>query len=169
MRNLLLILFLFSVNLVFGQSTYNKFQWVPSPVLHTVDKKYEDAAAVYIADERINEYAIEKDGFFFYRTLHRIVHLNNDKGIEGFNKIYLPNDEDVVLVDVKARTILPGGKIIEMDRNNIKDLKDDDGQYKIFALEGLTKGCEVEYYFTVKKVFWQGDSCLKSPFHENQF
>jgi hypothetical protein len=52
---------------------------------------------------------------------------------------------------VKARTILPNGRIIEMDKSNVKDLKDNDGQYKIFALEGLTQGCEVEYYFTLKK------------------
>ena len=134
-----------------GQTVYNKFKWDEKPVLHPVDKKYESAGAVYVVDDRIDEYAIEKDGFFMYRTLHRIVHLNNDKGIESFNKIYLPFEEGIQVTDVRARTILPNGKIVEMDKNNIKDLKDDDGQYKIFALEGLSQGCEVEYYFTLKK------------------
>ncbi|HEX2532589.1 MAG TPA: hypothetical protein VHK69_02570, partial [Chitinophagaceae bacterium] len=33
----------------------------------------------------------------------------------------------------------------------IKDLKEEDREYKIFALDGLTKGCQVEYHYTVKK------------------
>jgi hypothetical protein len=134
-----------------AQKTAFKFQWKANPSLHQVEKQFENAAAVYITDERIDEYIIEEEGFFFYRTLHRVVHLNNDKGIESFNKIYLPFDEGIEMIDVKARTILPGGKVIEMNKDNIKDLKDDDGEYKIFALEGLTRGCEVEYYFTIKK------------------
>jgi hypothetical protein len=55
-------------------------------------------------------------------------------------------------VDIKARTLLPGGKIIELDQSNIKDLKEQDGNvYKIFAMEGLEKGCEIEYFYTYKK------------------
>lgn len=134
-----------------AQTSYNKFQWQAKPVLHTVDKAFEDDGAVYITDERINEYIIEKDGFFLYRTMHRIVHINNDRGIESFNRIYLPFNEGIEMMDVKARTILPNGKIIELDKNNVKDWKEEDAEYKIFALDGLTKGCEVEYYFTLKK------------------
>src|SRR6476660_7056726 len=134
-----------------AQTGYNKFQWKEKPVMHSIEKQFENAGAVYVTDERINEYAIEKEGFFMYRTVHKIIHINNDKGIEGFNKIYLPFNEGIEMMDVKARTVLPDGRIIEMDKKNIKDLKDDDGEYKIFALEGLTKGCEVEYYFTLKK------------------
>jgi len=132
-------------------TTFKKFQWQAKPVIHSVDNQFKDAGAVYVVDDRLNEYIFEKEGFFMYRTVHRIVHINNDNGIENFNKIYLPFDEGIEMVDVKARTVLPDGKIMEMDKKNIKDLKDDDGQYKIFALEGLTHGCEVEYYFILKK------------------
>jgi len=55
-------------------------------------------------------------------------------------------------VDIRARTILPGGKVIEVDKQNIKDLKEEDGHmYKIFAMEGLEKGAELEYYYTYKR------------------
>jgi hypothetical protein len=151
MKKLLLIIALFIGGHIHAQNTYNKFQWQANPVIHKIDTAFKDAAAVYVADDRIAEYVMEKAGFFQYRTLHRIVHINSDKGIESFNKIYLPFDEGLEMEDVKARTILPNGRIIELDRNNIKDLKDDDGQYKIFALEGLEKGCEIEYYFIQKR------------------
>jgi hypothetical protein len=156
----------------FAQTAYNKFQWKEKPVLHSINKQNQDAAAVFIADDRIIEYGFEKNELFIYRTMHRIIHINNDKGIESFNKIYLPFNEGVEMLDVKARTILPGGTIIELDKNNIKDLKDEDGEYKIFALEGLTKGCEIEFYFTLKKyasffgreMIAQGVPVMKSHF-----
>ena len=172
MKKIFFILFtLLSIH-SFAQKGYNKFQWKEKPVLHNIDKKYRDAAAVFIADDRIIEYGFDKNELYIYRTMHRIIHINNDKGIESFNKIYLPFDEGLEMLDVKARTILPGGKIIELNKNNIKDLKDEDGEYKIFALEGLTKGCEVEFYFTLKKyasffgreVMTPGVPVLKSHF-----
>jgi hypothetical protein len=151
MRVIFLTFFTLSTFGVFAQTTYKKFQWQPKPPLHTIDSKYADEAAVYVTDSKMIEYAIEKEGFFTYKTVHRIVHINNDKGIEYFNKVYLPFDEGLQMTDVKARTILPDGKVIELDEKNIKDLKEENRVYKIFALDGLTKGCEVEYYYTLKK------------------
>src|SRR5436190_11951490 len=133
-------------------SSYTKVIWDAKPVIHTITEKFRDDAAVFVMEKRRSEFVIEKDGFYMYKTTHRIVHVNNDQGIESFNRVYLPFDEGLDMVDVKARTILPNGKIIELDKTNIKDYKDDDGRaYKIFALEGLEKGCEVEYYYTQKK------------------
>src|SRR4051812_19995976 len=114
MRKLFFLLLLLPV-LLKAQAPF-KFQWQGKPPLHTVDKNFESSAAVYIQEERINEYLLEKEGLFMYRTVHRLVHLNNDKGIEGFNKIYLPFDEGIDMVDVKARTILPNGQIMELDK-----------------------------------------------------
>ncbi|HEU4471472.1 MAG TPA: DUF3857 domain-containing protein [Flavisolibacter sp.] len=151
MRYLAFLLLLLSQQSGFAQTTYQKFQWQARPTIQKVSKEFENEAAVYMIDERINEYIVEKDGLYFYHTVHKIVHINNDKGIENFNKIYLPSGEGVTMVDVKARTILPDGKIIELDKQNIKDLKEDDNEYKIFAMDGLTKGCDVEYYFTLRQ------------------
>lgn len=132
--------------------SYNKFEWDPKPAMHAVDKKFIEDAAVFVVEKKVVEYVLDKEGLFMYKTEHRIVHINNDRGIESFNRVYLPFNEGLEMMDVKARTILPNGKIIEFDKNNIKDYKDDDGnEYRIFALEGLEKGCEIEYYYTQKK------------------
>ena len=45
-----------------------KFQWSAKPVLHTINKDFETADAVYVTDQRINEYLIEDEGLFIYRT-----------------------------------------------------------------------------------------------------
>jgi len=105
---------------------------------------------VIIFDKRRVEYIDDAKGTVNeYYSLHKIIHLNDDRGIESFNKIYLGIIEGAEIIDVRARSILPNGKILELDRNNIKDLKEEDGNiYKIFAMEGLEKGCEIEYFYT---------------------
>ncbi|MEI9913104.1 MAG: DUF3857 domain-containing protein [Bacteroidota bacterium] len=126
--------------------------WTDKPVLHKMDSKLNEESAVVILDKRRVEYIDEKEELVVYKTLHKIVHINDDKGIESFNRIYLPVNSNADIVDIKARTILASGKIIEVSKDNIKDLKEEDDQvYKIFAMEGLEKGCEVEFYYTYKR------------------
>ncbi|MBL4678586.1 MAG: DUF3857 and transglutaminase domain-containing protein [Mucilaginibacter sp.] len=127
--------------------------WADKPALHTIDTKYNKESAVILFEKRRVEYIDDAKGAVEqYYTLHKLIHVNDDRGIENFNKIYLGFNEKADALDIKARAILPGGKIIELDKNNIKDLKDEDGYtYKIFALDGLTKGCEVEYFYTFKR------------------
>jgi hypothetical protein len=42
--------------------------------------------------------------------------------------------------------------VIELNKNDIKEVKEEDGNtYKIFAMDGLEKGSEIEYLYTFKK------------------
>jgi hypothetical protein len=125
-------------------------QWSAQPVIHKVDARYDKESAVTLFDKRRIEYVDIKEELAAYKTLHKLIHVNDDRGIEGFNKVYLPVNDNADIVDIRARTILPNGKIIEVDKKNIKDLKEKDRQYKIFAMEGLEKGCEVEFYYTYR-------------------
>jgi len=154
----------------YSYSQNNNFQtenWVDKPKLSVLDSKYVSEPAVVISDKRSIEYIDEtKDQMAEYYTIHKIVHINDDRGIESFNKIYLGVSENSDITAIKARTILPGGKIIEIDKSNIKDIKEDDGNtYKIFAMEGLEKGCEVEYMYTYKRpVSFSGREVLQESF-----
>ena len=118
--------------------------------IQTIDNKYNNESAIILFEKKRIEYVDENKDVAAYKTYHTRIHINDDKGIESFNKIYLPVASNDDLVDVKALTVLPGGKIIELDKKNIKDMKEDEQLYKIFAMEGLVKGCEVEYYYTYK-------------------
>lgn len=128
-------------------------KWVEKPTISRIDLKYSKESAVIISDKRGLEFIDNTKGEVMeYSTLHKLIHINDDRGIEGFNKIYLGVDENADIVDIKARTILPSGKIIDLDKSNIKDIKESDGNvYKIFALSGLEKGCDVEYTYTYKR------------------
>ena len=153
-KTFFLALTIVSAQQLFAQTNkIEKETWADKPLIHAVDNKYSKEAAVLISDLRRVEFVdASKDELAEYYTIHKIIHINDDRGIEGFNKIYLGLNENSDIVDVKARSILPGGKIVELDKNNIKDVKEEDGNtYKIFAMEGLEKGCEVEYFYTYKK------------------
>ena len=130
-----------------------KEQWSSQPALHHIDPKYQKESAIILMDHRRLEFVDEgKNEMALYKTLHKIIRVNDDNGIETFNKVYLGVTDSSSIVDIHARTILPGGKVIELDKKNIKDLKEEDGNmYKIFAMEGLEKGCELEYYYTFKR------------------
>lgn len=143
-----------------------RLQWNSSPVIHAVPKSLAAEPAVIINDKRRIEYIDFKDNQEQYKTLHKIVHINDDRGIEAFNKIYLPVTENKQIVDIRARTILPGGKTIELNHKDIKEVKEEDRIYKIFALEGLVKGCEVEFMYTYHaNLSYFGREMLQGNFH----
>lgn len=168
-NSIIIFCLLFFTHLAISQNIV-KETWDEKPQLHNIDSKYQNEPAVIILDKRRVEYIDQKDEIAVYKTLHRIVHINDDKGIESFNRIYLPVSSNAEIVDIKARTILPGGKVIELSKNDIKDLKEDDDQvYKIFAMEGLVKGCEIEYYYTyIRNTSFFGQEIFQSRVPEKE-
>jgi len=126
-------------------------EWADKPSLHNVHTPYDSSSAVGILDERRIEYRSENDNVFIYEYEHFIVKVMNDDGIEMFNKIYIPLYKNAELQSVQARTISKDGKLIPLDAANIKEMEEDGQKYKLFALEGLEPGSEVEYAYTVKR------------------
>jgi hypothetical protein len=52
--------------------------WSEKPVLHKIDAKFNDESAVIIQDSRRVEYIDEKEIVSVYKTIHKIVHINDD-------------------------------------------------------------------------------------------
>ena len=125
--------------------------WAEHPVIHPIDARYSKESAVILLDVRRIEYVkVDSNLFEKYRTVHRIIHVNDDNGIESFNKIYIGYSDTSDIVAMRARTILPDGSVREINRSDMKDVNEEGKMYKIFAMEGLEKGSEVEFYYTVK-------------------
>jgi len=125
--------------------------WADKPSMHEAHKPFDSSSAVGILDERKIEYRNEKDNLFIYEYDHRIIKIMNDNGIEMFNKIYIPVYANAEIQNIKARTILSDGKVIDISTDKIKEIDEDGETYKLFAMDGLEKGCEVEYAYTVKR------------------
>jgi len=147
-------LFFYRVNSSAQNTSSAAETWADKPQIHKLDDRYYRESAVVVYDKRSVEYFddAKNEEVLQNYTVHKIIHVNDDRGIESFNKIYLGISENADIIDIRARTITAGGKVLQFDKSNIKDVKEEDGNmYKIFALEGLEKGCEIEYYYTFKR------------------
>lgn len=128
--------------------------WSDKPVVHDIPAAFKEASAVTILDERSIEYRREGKEINVYETVHKIIHIHDDKGIEMFNKVYLSVSPGGTLSDIRARTVLPGGKVLPITPDKIKTTEEDGAQYQQFAMDGVEKGAEVEYYYTEKRPFY---------------
>lgn len=127
--------------------------WDASPKLHQVPKEFIDESAVFILDRTYIQYKNEDDNTIIYRTIHRIVKVLDDKGIEGFNTMQVPIGYSEI-EGLKARTILANGTVKEVPESQIKRSKDEEGQETyVFAMEGVEKNAEIELLYTEKKGF----------------
>ncbi|EMR03939.1 DUF3857 domain-containing protein [Cesiribacter andamanensis] len=105
-----------------------------------------------------------------YYTRHETTRVNNDKAVAANNRIYIPMYRVQELVDVRARTIQPDGRVVEINKADIKEVEDKEAGagYKIFAIDGAVVGSEIEFYYTCKmtpkfygREYFQGDSPLR--------
>lgn len=128
--------------------------WPAAPAIHAVPPAFAEASAVTILDERSTEFRKEGDGFAVFEAFHKIIHIKDDKGIEMFNKMYLPVREGSEVSNIKARTILPSGKVIDVTPDKIKSSEEEGSEYRQFAMDGVEKGAEVEYYYEEKRPFY---------------
>src|SRR4051812_10170380 len=133
---------------------YKKYNWEANPKIHQLTDEEKEGNYVTLKEKRIFDYVYEASGeLVVYETVHKIVHLNNEKGIEEMNKIYIPYSKILEEMDLKARTLTASGKIIQLSKSSVKkvDNLENLGAFLIFAMEGVEKGGEIEYIYTNKK------------------
>jgi len=156
MKKSLLVLFFSGTLLVAGQLSAQNYNWDAKPVLHSVPESYKKESAVFILDKRHIKYvpAEKGDDIDVYRTVHRIIRLLDDKGVEYFNTMTIGAPAGAEIQNVSARTIKANGKVVSLTKNQIKTNKDEHGmlQYHL-AFEGVEKGDEVELFYTEKRPF----------------
>src|ERR1035438_10269759 len=87
-----------------------------------------------------------------YKTIHRIIKILDEKGIESFNKMTVPVYPGEIMQTIKARTILKNGTVSEVSKEKMKETKGSDGNNElIFAMDGIEKDAEVELLIYYKK------------------
>lgn len=159
-----MLLFMFIC--VCGWATTKPYEWEKTRSRYNLSPE-ESGKAEYILKNHVQyDYALENDQFLMYVTHHRIVLVNNNEAIQNNNRIIISMYNAIELTDVRARSINKDGKVVNFDINNLKEIHDEgsDKSYRIFAIEGIENGSEVEYFFTRKmyaflfdKLFMQTD------------
>lgn len=163
MKRLITLLFFFQTFSVFAQSVlkpmWTSYSWEDDRKPYTLSAEEKKKGAVIMLDKRIIEIYFDQVGkesqVNEYYTKHVIVSLNSDNAIEEYNTVYIPMTNVTALVDLHARFISKTGKVVEFKESGVKDVENynNHGPYKIFAMEGVEKGGEVEYIYTIKRPF----------------
>ena len=148
-KNLCLLLLFIPV---LSWSTIKPYEWEKTRSRYTLSADEAGKAEYIIKDHVQYDYALEDNQFLMYATHHRIVLVNNNEAIQNNNRIIISMYNALELTDVRARSINKDGKVVNFDINNLKEVKDEgsDRSYRIFAIEGIEVGSEVEYFFTRK-------------------
>lgn len=131
------------------------YDWAEKPSRSQIPDKWADEAAVISYQYTHDNYRYSTDNLELelYTTVHRIVRVTNDDAVQRYNRIYVPVNDALEILEIKARSISPEGKVVELDKNNIKELSDDEGDagYQIFAMEGVEIGSDIEYLYKLKR------------------
>jgi hypothetical protein len=100
------------------------------------------------------EYTFENGEFVMYSTHHKIIYVNSNEAIKKHNRIFISMNSTMALKTLKARAINRQGKAVYFDETNLKEMKEEESgnAYRIFAMEGVEIGSEVEYFYTRKMV-----------------
>lgn len=135
--------------LVFAQKPNN--DWLSNPKVHDIPAEFAKESAVFILERQVEDYLADDSGnTYISNTVHRIVKVLDDKGIESFNTVTISNN-GIEVSNIKSRVILPSGKVIETPKEKILESKSENNvQQYVFALDGLEKGAEVELQYTIK-------------------
>ncbi len=130
---------------------FKSSHWEENPKLHKLTSDEQKLGMVVIKDKRVIEYYLKDDNIVMYVTRHMIMRVNSDKAIEEANTVYIPMPEGVSVEDIQARSITKDGKITTLNSANVKDVDNYEnmGRYKIFAIDGIELGSEVEFMYTL--------------------
>jgi hypothetical protein len=173
MKYLFCTLFVF-FSLIVYSDVVKPYEWEKNRSRYVLTAE-ENAFSEYMIKNHVQyDYTLEESQFLMYATIHRIVLVNNNEAIQKHNRIYISMHNTIELIDLRARAISRDGKVVNFDRNNLKEIQEEGGNksYRIFAIEGVETGSEIEYFYTRKmkgvvfeRIYTQGEI----PVRNNSF
>jgi hypothetical protein len=156
MKKYLLVALLLGALSVFGQTTYENYNWNTFPPSGTPDTIVSESGATVTLERRITEIYANKEGYFEEIFVsHKRMKLETHAAVDEYNKIYIPVNNVIDIIGINARFISPSGQIQELPQSSIKQLDnlDDNGDFKTFVIEGAEPGGILEYYYILRKKF----------------
>jgi hypothetical protein len=133
-------------------ATPTKYEWEKERAPYKLTDAEKAMSELILKQHQQYDYALENDQFVLYSTYHRIVYVNNDEAVQRNNRITISMYNTLELVELKARAFSKNGKVTNFNKSDLKEIKDEESgnAYRIFAIDGVEKGSEIEYYFTRK-------------------
>jgi len=157
MRRIFCIILLFLPVIIKSQVTeFSKYNWNYFPDVKTADSIRSENGVLITLERRITEVYVNREDIFEEISIfHRKVRVESHDAIDRHNKIYVPVNNVIEIINIRARFISPDGKITEVPQENIRQVSnlENEGDYKIFAIEGAQTGGEIEYFYVLRKKY----------------
>lgn len=156
MIRILITLLMLSSSLLYAQTQFDTYSWNTLPVKNNADTITCVNGMKTTLERRITEIYANKEGNFEeIAVFHKKVKVETHKALNEYNKIYVPIDNVIEVLAIKARFIGADGKITELPQESIKqvDNLENKGDYKTLAVEGAVVGGEIEHYYVLRKKF----------------
>ena len=133
-------------------ATVTRYEWEKERAAYKLSAEERAMNELVLKQHQQYDYDLEDGEFVMYYTFHRIIYVNNQEAVQKHNRISISMHDGTELIELKARSISKSGKVIYFDKNDLKELKDEKtgNVYRVFAIEGIEIGSEIEYYFIKK-------------------
>ncbi|MBK7214804.1 MAG: hypothetical protein IPH88_16220 [Bacteroidales bacterium] len=154
------ILFIFLISFLsislFAQSKFGKYSWSTFPINGKPDTvKCINGASIMLERRILEVVTNQEDQFEEVVVFHKKLKLDSHAAIDNYNKIYIPINNVIDIISIKARFFSPSGRITELKQESIRQIDnlDNKGDYKTFAVEGAEVGGQLEYFYILKRKF----------------
>ncbi|RZJ29831.1 MAG: DUF3857 domain-containing protein [Flavobacterium sp.] len=155
LKNALVLTALLCTPLLFAQEfSFKNYDWETKPGAPSIPAQYKDENEVILERNQKVEYAVSGNSVNQYTLLHEKTYINSDDAIERNNRVYLPFALNESVLTNKVRVILKSGKVITLDKKDIKEETDEERgiKYNYFAVTGLEKGAVIEKIFVLSEM-----------------
>jgi hypothetical protein len=129
----------------------SEYDWDEKPSFEVNEEETKGYSAVVLLDYRIKSLTGDDEYTrpYLLSSKHVAIKILDKKAIEDYNQVFVPSNGTID--EIKARTIKPDGTIIEVNKDNIKEVKNKKyGNVTIFAIEGVDEGDILEYIYKVE-------------------
>jgi Domain of Unknown Function with PDB structure (DUF3857) len=128
------------------------YEWEKDRTLYKLSEPEREMGELILKHHQQFDYVFEDKDLVMYQVYHRIIYVNNDEAVQRHNRISISMYNTIDLTDLKARAINKNGKVVNFDKADIKELKDEKSGngLRIFAVDGIETGSEIEYFFIKK-------------------
>lgn len=141
--------------IVSAQRPENKsYTWDVVPAFAKTDSVEAKHDAVYLKYKVVYDYHFDKETGDLAEifVFHRAYKICTQTITEDLNTIKISTSDYNNMLDFKIRVISPEGVVTDVDTSGFLTVTDDvdDGDYKVLALPGVTRGSIVEFYYVMK-------------------
>ncbi len=114
------------------------------------NRKTADEYVLFQKREHEFYYDEKESQFWEYVLFHEITYVNSIESIERNNKVYYPLGSNDLLIAEGCRVVSAEGSKV-LGPGAIRETEEEGRNYRYYAVEGLTVGTLVDYYFAYRR------------------